>query len=152
MMTGCAALRPSSGVKTDLPMESVATDEANPAIDGGGRLSGRSAEPGSPTGLIILADKGYQGTGDHVLTPYKGRNKPEPQKDANRSPACLRGPGERANARLTTWHILRRLRCFARLAEGSKKAYVSITLHSARGHARFHRRERQEPLVRGQVA
>jgi hypothetical protein len=63
------------------------------------------------SGLIVLADKGYQGAGDHVLTPYKGRNKPEPKKDANRSHARLRGPGERANAQLKTWRILRKLRC-----------------------------------------
>jgi hypothetical protein len=51
-------------------------------------------------GLIVLADKGCQCAGDHVLTPYKGKNKPEPKKDANRSHARLRGPGERANAQL----------------------------------------------------
>ncbi len=52
-------------------------------------------------GLIALGDKGYHGydpTGWHVITPYKGRNKPESQKDANRAHARLRGPGERANA------------------------------------------------------
>jgi hypothetical protein len=26
--------------------------------------------------LITPADKGYHGAGDHVLTPYRGRNKP----------------------------------------------------------------------------
>ena len=54
------------------------------------------------TGLIVLADKGYQGAGPHILTPYKGKNKPEPKKQANRSHARLRGPGERANAQLKT--------------------------------------------------
>jgi DDE superfamily endonuclease/Helix-turn-helix of DDE superfamily endonuclease len=34
-------------------------------------------------GLIVLADKGYTGAGDHVRTPYKGKNKPESQKAAN---------------------------------------------------------------------
>ncbi|MEU4324762.1 transposase family protein, partial [Nonomuraea dietziae] len=37
--------------------------------------------------------------------------KPESQKRANRSHARLRGPGERANAQLKTWRILRKLRC-----------------------------------------
>jgi hypothetical protein len=46
-------------------------------------------------GLIVLADKGYQGT-EGLLTPYKGRNKPESQKRANRAHAWLRSPGERA--------------------------------------------------------
>jgi DDE superfamily endonuclease/Helix-turn-helix of DDE superfamily endonuclease len=62
-------------------------------------------------GLITLADKGYHGAGDHVLTPYRGRNKPASQKEANRAHAQLRSPGERANAQLKTWHILRNLRC-----------------------------------------
>ncbi len=30
------------------------------------------------TGLLVLADKAYQGAGAHILTPYKGRDKPEP--------------------------------------------------------------------------
>jgi hypothetical protein len=62
-------------------------------------------------GLITLADKGYTGAGQHVLTPYRGRGKPESQKAANRAHAQLRSPGERANAQLKTWHILRKLRC-----------------------------------------
>ncbi|GLZ09758.1 IS5 family transposase [Actinomadura sp. NBRC 104412] len=62
-------------------------------------------------GLIVLADKGYHGAGDPLLTPYKGKDKPDSQKDANRSHARLRGPGERANAQLKSWRILRKLRC-----------------------------------------
>ncbi len=63
------------------------------------------------SGLIVLADKGYHGTGPAIITPYKGRGKPPSQKDANRAHARLRGPGERANAQLKTWRILRKLRC-----------------------------------------
>jgi DDE superfamily endonuclease len=62
-------------------------------------------------GLIVLADKGYIGAGEHVLTPYQGRNKPASQNAANRARARLRTPGERANAQLKAWHILRKLRC-----------------------------------------
>ena len=62
-------------------------------------------------GLIVLADKGYIGAGQHVLTPYRGRNKPASQKAANSAHAKLRAPGERANAQLKTWDILRKLRC-----------------------------------------
>jgi DDE superfamily endonuclease len=61
-------------------------------------------------GLPALADKGYQGAA-HAKTPYKGKNKPESQKDANRAHAKLRAPGERANAQLKAWKILTRLRC-----------------------------------------
>jgi hypothetical protein len=62
-------------------------------------------------GLIVLADKGYIGAGEPVITPYRGRNKPPSQKAANRAHAQLRAPAERANAPLKTWHILRKLRC-----------------------------------------
>jgi hypothetical protein len=61
-------------------------------------------------GLIVLADKGYQGAA-HAKVPYKGKNKPQSQKDANRAHAKLRAPGERANAQLKNWKILRKLRC-----------------------------------------
>ena len=61
--------------------------------------------------LIVLADKGYHGAGDHIRTPYKGKNKPPSQKAANRAHAQLRSPGERANAQLKAWRILRKLRC-----------------------------------------
>jgi hypothetical protein len=61
-------------------------------------------------GLVTLADKGYQGS-TWAKIPYRGKNKPESQKDANRAHARLRAPGERANAQLKTWKILRKLRC-----------------------------------------
>ena len=64
-------------------------------------------------GLIALGDKGYHGydgTRQHVITPYKERKKPQSQKDANRALARLRGPGERANAQPKTWRILHKLR------------------------------------------
>lgn len=63
------------------------------------------------SGLIVLADKGYTGAGDHVRVPYRGRGKPVSQKPANRAHAQLRSPGERANAQLKAWRVLRKLRC-----------------------------------------
>lgn len=63
------------------------------------------------SGLIVLADKGYDGAPPAIITPYKGRNKPSSQKNANRAHARLRGPGERANAQLKNWRVLRKLRC-----------------------------------------
>jgi hypothetical protein len=62
------------------------------------------------SGLVVLGDKGYVGE-DHIRAPYRGRNKPASQKDANRAHARLRAPGERANAQLKSWRILRKLRC-----------------------------------------
>jgi hypothetical protein len=47
-------------------------------------------------GLITLADKAYISAGEHVLTSYRGRGKPESQEAANRAHARLRAPGERA--------------------------------------------------------
>jgi hypothetical protein len=46
-------------------------------------------------GLVVLGDKGYLGE-DDIRTPYRGRNKPTSQKQANRAHARLRAPGERA--------------------------------------------------------
>jgi hypothetical protein len=61
-------------------------------------------------GLVVLGDKGYLGE-DDIRTPYRGRGKPASQKEANRAHARLRAPGERANAQLKSWRILRKLRC-----------------------------------------
>ena len=59
----------------------------------------------------MLAGKGRHGAGGPVLTPCRGRNKPASRKAANRACARLRSPGERANAQVKTWRILRKLRC-----------------------------------------
>jgi DDE superfamily endonuclease len=48
-------------------------------------------------GLVTLADKGYQGS-TYARIPYRGRNKPESQKQANKAHAKLRSPGERERA------------------------------------------------------
>jgi hypothetical protein len=81
-------------------------------------------------GLVTLADKGYQGS-THAKIPYKGRNKPESQKQANRAHARLRGPGERANAQLKTWRILRKLRCCPWKAGQLAKAIHVLQLREA---------------------
>jgi hypothetical protein len=47
-------------------------------------------------GLVVLTDNGYHGAGDHIRTPYKGRNKPASAKAANSAHAKLRSLGERA--------------------------------------------------------
>jgi hypothetical protein len=61
-------------------------------------------------GIVTLADKGYQGTA-YAKLPCEGRKSRNPQKQANKAHDKLRGPGERANAQLKIWHILRKLRC-----------------------------------------
>src|SRR6516165_6220416 len=81
-------------------------------------------------GLVALADKGYQGS-TWAKIPYKGKNKPEPQKEANRAHAKLRAPGERANAQLKTWRILRKLRCCPWRAGKLAKAIHVLQLREA---------------------
>jgi hypothetical protein len=54
-----------------------------------------------PRALVTLADKGYQGS-TWAKIPYKGKNKPESQKQANKAHAKLRAPGEHANAQVKT--------------------------------------------------
>ena len=70
------------------------------------------------------AGKGYTG-GEHVITPYKGRDKPPSQTAANRTHTKLRGPGERASAQLKTWRILEELRCCPWKAGHLAKAFTS---------------------------
>lgn len=81
-------------------------------------------------GLVTLADKGYQGS-EWAKVPYKGKNKPEPQKEANRAHAKLRAPGERANAQLKTWKILSKLRCCPWKAGKLAKAIHVLQLREA---------------------
>jgi DDE superfamily endonuclease len=81
-------------------------------------------------GLVTLADKGYQGS-TWAKVPYKGKSKPESQKQANRAHAKLRALGERANAQLKAWKILTRLRCCPWRAGKLAKAIHVLQLHAA---------------------
>ena len=87
-------------------------------------------------GLVVLADKGYQGS-TYAKIPYRGRNKPESQKQANKAHAKLRAPGERANAQLKSWQILRKLRCCPWRAASSPRP--STYCRSARWHKQMKR-------------
>ncbi|WP_372455395.1 transposase family protein [Nonomuraea ceibae] len=79
-----------------------------------------------------MADKAYQGAEGPVRTPNKGKNKPASQKQANQAHAKLRGPGERANAQLKSWKILRKLRCSPSKAGHLCKAISVLQNHRAR--------------------
>jgi hypothetical protein len=81
-------------------------------------------------GLIVLADKGYQGS-SYAKIPYRGKNKPGSQKEANRAHAKLRAPGERANAQLKTWDILDKLRCCPWRAGQLAKAIHTLQIREA---------------------
>jgi transposase len=63
--------------------------------------------------------------------PCKGKNKPEPQKEANRAHAKLRALGERANAQLKVWKILTKLRCCPWRAGKLAKAIHVLQLREA---------------------
>ena len=86
-------------------------------------------------GLVTLADKGYQGS-TYAKIPYRGKNKPASQKEANKAHAKLRSPGESerpAQDRLKTWRILRKLRCCPWRAGRSYSASVSVLCLFAAG-------------------
>ena len=81
-------------------------------------------------GLVTLADKGYLGS-RYAKIPYRGKSKPESQKQANKAHAKLRAPGERANAQLKTWKILSKLRCCPWRAGQLAKAIHVLQLREA---------------------
>lgn len=66
-------------------------------------------------GIVVLADKGYQGGSPPLTLPVKAHYLRPPltpvQHAANRAHAARRAPGERGFAVLKTWRILRRVRC-----------------------------------------
>jgi DDE superfamily endonuclease/Helix-turn-helix of DDE superfamily endonuclease len=106
---------------------------ASPALSGARHDMGAAAEHGildalQEAGVPVVADKGYQGAGPTVHVPQRrrrldrdtGRYRPlsQNQKDVNAAHARQRGPGERANAQLKSWKILRRIRsCPTRATE-----------------------------------
>jgi hypothetical protein len=81
-------------------------------------------------GLIVLADKGYQGS-THAKVPYKGKNKPRSQKIANRATRSSAHPSERANAQLKDWRILRKLHCCPWRGGQVAKAIHALEINAA---------------------
>jgi hypothetical protein len=72
--------------------------------------------------VTVFADTAYTGLGTLIRVPFRRsrrdrathrfvRRELSPgQLQVNRSIAALRGPGERANAELKTWRLLRKVR------------------------------------------
>src|ERR1700759_849647 len=96
---------------TLIPVDRVAADR--PFYSGKHKRHGMNPQPGrrDPVGLGRAARRcpwPDRGAGEPVRTPYRERDKPASQKEANRAHARLRAPGERANAQLKCWQILRK--------------------------------------------
>jgi hypothetical protein len=79
--------------------------------------------------MVVLADKGYIGTREHVRTPYRGRNKAASQKSRQPRPRPAESPASAPDAQLKTWHILRKLRSCPWQAGQSAKAIHVLQTH-----------------------
>jgi hypothetical protein len=97
---------------------------ASPAVPGATNDIRAARDHGILTALTqarvkTFADKAYQGAGPGISVPHRSRRKnPDTgkylplshnQRCVNAAHARLRAPGERANAQLKTWKILRQL-------------------------------------------
>ncbi len=81
-------------------------------------------------GVMTFADKGYQGAGGTVRTPFKRHHRrprlSRNQKAVNRAHAKIRGIGERAIATLKTWKLLTKLHCCPQRATDLLAAILSL--------------------------
>jgi hypothetical protein len=98
----------------------------SPALPGARHDMGAAREHGiidalAAAGVQVVVDNGYRGAGPGFDLPQR-RRRADPdtgqrrrlsraQRAVNAAHAAQRGPGERANAMLKSWKILRKLRC-----------------------------------------
>ncbi|WP_426502974.1 transposase family protein [Dactylosporangium sp. McL0621] len=84
----------------------------------------------SSAGVMTFADKGHQGPGGTVRTPFKRhRHRPKlsrRQKAVHKTHANIPARGERAIATLKTWKILAKLRCRPRRATTIVQAILAL--------------------------
>jgi hypothetical protein len=83
-------------------------------------------------GIPVLADRGYQGTGDIVAVPHRrrpGKDLTVKQRCVNRAHSRLRWPVERAIASVKTWRILRKTRCNPNRMTSIVKAILTLKTH-----------------------
>ena len=111
---------------------------ASPALPGARHDMGAAREHGlidalRATGITVIADNGYRGAGFEVpqrrrpRDPETGRRRlSRNQRDVNAAHARQRGPGERANAQLKSWKILRKIRCCPRRATALVQAVLAL--------------------------
>lgn len=83
-------------------------------------------------GVKTFADKGYQGAGGTIRTPFKRhrhrRRLSRGQREVNRSHARIRAIGERAVATLKAWKVLTKLRCCPHRATKLVQAILVLQL------------------------
>jgi hypothetical protein len=92
-------------------------------------------------GVRAVADTAYQGAGPTVAVPQRrrrldpdtGRYRPvsAAQKQVNAAHARQRGPGERVNAQLKNWRILRKIRSCPNHATELVAAVQTLMITSA---------------------
>ncbi len=88
--------------------------------------------------VLTFADKGYQGAGGSVVTPFKRHSRRSRlslnEKAVNHAHARIRALGERAIATLKTWRILTKLRCCPRRATTIVQAILVLHTIDAGPH------------------
>ena len=98
---------------------------ASPALPGARHDMGAASEHGIIVALVragiqVVVDSAYRGAGPGFDLPQRRRNtdpdneRPRlsaAQREVNAAHAAQRGPGERANAVLKSWKVLRKIRC-----------------------------------------
>jgi hypothetical protein len=115
---------------------------ASPALPGARHDMGAARDHGILDALgqacvKVIADNGYRGSGFEVpqrrrpADPETGQRRrlSANQKAVNSAHARQRGPGERANAQLKAWRILRKIRCCPRRVTDLAKA-VLVLIHA----------------------
>jgi DDE superfamily endonuclease/Helix-turn-helix of DDE superfamily endonuclease len=116
---------------------------ASPALPGARHDMGAAREHGiidalNAAGVHTVADTAYQGGGAAIRVPQR-RRRLDPdtgryrrlsraQKQVNAAHARQRGPGERANAQLKSWIVLRKIRSCPRRATQLVNAVQTLIL------------------------
>ena len=118
----------------------------SPTLPGARHDMGAAREHGiidalTTTGVRAVADTAYQGGGPAIrvpqrrrrLDPNTGRYQPlsSNQKEVNTAHARQRGPGERVNAELKNWRILRKIRSCPSRATDLVAAVQTLLLANA---------------------
>ena len=100
---------------------------ASSPLPGARHDAGAAREHGLPDALAqaevtVFADTAYRGLGTHIRAPFRkvrrdmathkfvSQTLSDNQRAVNHSISAIRGPGERANAELKNWRILRKIR------------------------------------------